>query len=669
MNIRAIIDYETRSKINLKKSGAIVYAKDVSTSIFCVGYKINDGPSKLWIPERAAMPDDLWQAFLHGDLVAHNAAFERAITAYTLTRYPLLTKEQREFLSAIPISSWHCLAAKAAMAALPRALEGAAKALSLPVLKDDKGSKLIKKYSKPRKPSKHNPSLWWSDKDDLRGIYRYCLTDIDVEYLVDQALPDLIDAEKKIWALDQKINDRGILVDIPLVKNILALATEETKHITKRVQELSGGEVEGPNKVAKMLLWVNARGANLANLQAATIRDRLEADDLDDDVRKMLILRQSGSKTSIKKYISMLHAVGSDHRARELLLYAGAIPTARWSGKRIQPQNFPRPTIKDLNHEEAASLIRTGDLSLIKKRYGKTKVMDLLSSFTRCVLIASPGKELYCADFAAIEARIAFWVANHTEGVKAFREGRKLYEEMAAEAFGCDIEWLLTKEGKESLERFVGKESVLGCQYGLGWAKFLKNCHQKGVKQVTPEMAKRAVNTYRKVHHPIPTFWASIERAAVQALRHPGKRYTVTKVSVYVSGDWLCIKLPSGRRLRYFKPRLSSKQLSNGTVVPEIRYWTVDGYTRKWVEVSIWGGVFTNHIVQGISRDLMANAMGNIEGADYQMLISVHDEALAERDKGTGSVKEFVRLMTKLPAWAKGAPVTAEGWTGARYRK
>jgi len=302
-------------------------------------------------------------------------------------------------------------------------------------------------------------------------------------------------------------------------------------------------------------------------------------------------------------------------------------------------------------------------LTWIRRSYGDP--MKVFSSITRGMLIASPGKELFCADFAAIEARVAFWLAEHEEGVKAFLENRKLYEEMASEAFGIPIEEIT----KESLERFVGKESVLGCQYGLGWAKFLKNCHQKGVKQVTSEMAKKAVYTYRKVHWPVPAFWSAIENACIKAILNPGKRYKVTKVTAYMSEQWLCVKLPSGRRLRYFKPRVTQKQLSGGRMVPEIRYWTVDSYTRQWVETQIWGGPLTNHCVQGISRDLMVNGVFNIEEAGYEFLLSVHDEGLAEREKGLGNVKEYVSLMTRLPAWAKGCPVTAEGWSGPRYKK
>ena len=255
--IECVLDYETRSAAPLEKCGAIVYAEHPSTSIFCLGYQINNGEPELWIPERGPMPQDLWEAFKWGVLIAHNAAFERAITKYTLTRYDCLTGYQKQMLWGLQPNRWKCLAAKAAMSALPRKLEGAAEAMGLLTQKDTVGNRLIKKYSKPRKPSKKNPSLWWSDKKDLRRIYQYCLTDVKAEAELNRALPDLTPFEQSVWELDQKINDRGVLIDIPAVKTVLSLVDEEMNNITKRVQKLSQGEIESPNQRNKILKWLN----------------------------------------------------------------------------------------------------------------------------------------------------------------------------------------------------------------------------------------------------------------------------------------------------------------------------------------------------------------------------------------------------------------------------
>lgn len=661
--MRGVLDFETRSTVDLKKTSATEYAKHDTTSIFCLGYKIDDGDTFIWIPERAPMPDDLWECFKSGILVAHSSSFERAVAKYTLPRYPLITPEQRDVLENLSPSRWRCSAAKAAASSLPRSLGEACRVLGLSAQKNKEGHRLMLKHSKPRKPSKNNPKLWWDDKSERRQIYIYCIEDVQAEYILDQELPDLSKEEQKVWELDQKINDRGVLLDIPTVKIILNMISEEIGNIKKKVVSLSNGTIQSATQRQLVLDWVNARGADMTNLQSQSIRDKLEEHDLSDSVRSMLSYRQWSSKTSTGKYISMLKAVGDDNRARETLLYCGASVTGRWSGKRLQLQNMPRSSVKNFNSDEAIKLIKSGGLTAIRKKYGENKVMDVLSSSIRGMIIASPDNELYCADFAAVEARLAFWMAEHEDGIQAYIEGKKLYEEMAANIFDMNIEDV----GKDSLERFVGKSVILGAQYGIGPPKFLKTCHQLGMKRVTLEIAKKAVYTYRKVHAPIPAIWKALEIACVQAIREPGEHFQVTKVDIYVKGRFLNIKLPSGRRLRYFKPRLSQKQLAGGRMVPVIHHWAIDNH--QWSEVATWSGVIFNNIIQGIARDLMAFAMTNIEKAGYKMLATIHDEALAERKIGEGSIKDFISLMSKLPSWAEGAPITSDGWTNLRYKK
>lgn len=670
MELEATIDYEARSRLNLPKVGAINYSKHDSTSIFCLAYKVNDGPVKLWIPERAPMPPELWRVFRskRGKIIAHNAAFERAMTKWCLPRYPLLTDEQRECLRSLPPSRWRCTAAKAAASSLPRNLEGACHALRLPTRKDMRGSKLIKKYMKPRKPSKNNPKEWWDDKRELRAIYRYCMTDVQAEYELDQALPDLTEQEQIIWEFDQLINDRGIRIDIPTVRLILGMISDEMKLIDDRVRKLSHDTIGSASQRAKVLAWVNERGAAMPNLKAETIRDWLEGKDLSPRVREMLTYRRDSSRTSTGKYKAMLAAVGSDERARELFLYCGAQPTARWASKRIQLQNMPRVTIKGFNSDEAIELIKSGGLPAIRKKYGPDKVMDVLVSSIRGMMIASFGRDFFCADSAQIEARIAFWVAGHEDGIKAFLEERKLYEEMASEAFGIPLD----EVEKDSLERFVGKESVLGCQYGMGWKKFMSQCHKKlddpKIRlKVDAEVSKKAVYSYRRVHWPVPEAWRKLENTVVRAIRNPGKQYKACRCIIYCKDNFLNIKLPSGRRLRYFRPRVSSKQLASGRMVPQIHHWGIE--LHQWCETIIWGGILFNHIVQGIARDLLAFWIQLIEESGYKMVLHAHDECLAERDKGAGDLKRYIGLMTKLPPWAKGAPIKAEGWQGERYRK
>lgn len=303
-------------------------------------------------------------------------------------------------------------------------------------------------------------------------------------------------------------------------------------------------------------------------------------------------------------------------------------------------------------------------LEKIRAEFGSP--MNVFSSLIRAMFIASPGCEFFCGDFSGVELRLLFWVAEHEEGLQRIREGVDLYRDMAAYLFSLPINTIT----KESRERFIAKESVLACGYGMGFSKFLITCHSKGAKDVDEELAKKAVYAYRKKHHPVPTLWKNVETAVIEAIRYPGTAYTLNKVTIYVKDNFLNIKLPSGRRLKYFKPRLAQKMLGGGRVVSEIRHWGMDPKTHQWVEMATWGGVLVNNIIQGISRDLMANAMVKIEEGGYQFLLSIHDEGLSERKKGEGSQKSYLSLMAdNLPKWAEGAPIAAEGWVGDRYRK
>lgn len=679
--IECTLDYETRSMVDLKTSGATKYARDESTSILCIAYKINSGPTKLWIPERGPMPEDLWNAFQYAVLIAHNAGFERMITKWCLSRYDTVTDKQKIFLFNIAISRWKCTAAKAAFASLPRALGNACGALDLSVKKDKEGHRLMLKYSKPRKPSKNNPKIWWDNKKELRRIYSYCITDVKAEYELDQSIPDLSESEQAIWELNELINERGILIDVPTVKLILAMVAEENKLVAKRVQSLSNGEIEKATQTAKVLEWLNERGAKLPNLKAPTIKDALETE-LSRDVRLMLEYRQTSSKTSTKKYHAMLKAVDKDARARELIMYYGATPTGRMAGKRIQPQNFPRPTIKNFNSDEAIKLIQTGGLKAIRQKYGATKVMDVLASSIRGMLIPTPGYEFFCADFAAVEARLAGWFAASITGTDTmlsdFNQDKKIYEEMAGFAFSLPPSVYLSKEFKDTLERFVGKESILGCQYGMGAVKFLVQCHNKGMKSVTKKIAEKAVKAYRSKYREIPETWKALERIIIAAVTNKNEVYELGNLKIYCKGRFLNIKLPSGRRLKYYEPSIRQKRNRWGGLSSEIRYyawdWGINPETGKkkkmWKEITSWGGIFFNHVVQGTARDLMMCGIKNIEDAKYKFLLSVHDEGLSERKIGKGSVEEYIELMCgNLPAWAKGAPIKAEGWKGMRYRK
>lgn len=294
--------------------------------------------------------------------------------------------------------------------------------------------------------------------------------------------------------------------------------------------------------------------------------------------------------------------------------------------------------------------------------------MSVFSSLLRSMIVAPKGYVLDVADYAAIEARVLFWVAKHADGIKAFKDGRKLYEELATDIFNVPLPKVTTDQ------RFVGKQATLGCGYGMGFKKFEDTCRQLG-QEVSEELAQTAVRTYREKHKPVVKLWSNLERAAVAAIQNPGKKYSINYTSWYVSGDFLWCQLPSGRRLAYYGPRVAMeppKWDRHGEKRPRVYHWGVDSRTRKWCESPTYGGKLTENVVQAISRDLMGEAMLRIEAhGAWRIVLSVHDELVAERDlrRKDASTELFCKLMATVPDWAEGAPVKVEGWSGLRYRK
>jgi DNA polymerase len=285
--------------------------------------------------------------------------------------------------------------------------------------------------------------------------------------------------------------------------------------------------------------------------------------------------------------------------------------------------------------------------------------MEILSGMLRGCIVPSEGKKFYCGDYASIEVRVLFWLSDHKSGLKAYLEGRDLYREMAAVIYGVPLD-KVTKEQRE-----VGKRAILGAGYGLGAKRFAETCKTYGM-EVSDELAERAVKAYRKIHYPVVRLWHNYERAAVMAIENPGKAYTINKCRFFVKGKFLFAQLPSGRRLAYYGARIDvvpsfygpRKRLSHMGVNPK---------TRQWARESTWGGKLTENIDSACARDNMAGAMFALENAGYEIVLTVHDEILAEH--ASGDVKQFEKLMAIEHSWTNGLPVKVDAWTGPRYRK
>lgn len=659
-----VLDYETYSDVNLKHTGAYEYSVHPSTDVICLAFKIGtretlrQSPTHTWSP---AAPSHTIQLLLSAFqdtgtiLVAHNALFEQVITRHVLGRIC----HTQAYLRDIPPSRWVCTASLAAALALPRNLEGAALALNLPVQKDMDGRRLILKWCKPRKATKNNAAVRHDDPVELERLIKYCATDVDTETELFLRVPPLTPKERKVWELDQVINLRGFKVDRPLVENVLGMIAEETRVLNQRTEELSLGVLSSATQRDGVLTWLEDNGVFLPNLQKKTVEDAVREELVSGDALEMLKLRLAVSKTSTAKYEAFEKRSRSDGRVRDILVYHTA-STGRWGGAGVQPQNFPRGNIKDTY--QAAELLAAGDLEMVRLIYGEP--MSVFSSCLRSMIVAPEGRVFDVADYAAIEARVLFWVAGHQAGIRAYEEKRDLYRELASVIFGVDA-------GDVSpSQRFVGKTATLGCGYSMGAKKFAASCKALG-QEVGEELAEAAVKAYRSTHRPVTLLWSNIERAAVAAVQNPKKKFTINKTTWYVRDGFLWCILPSGRRLAYSTPTVTYEKTPWGDEKrPVLWHYGVDPLSRKWVNARTYGGKLTENIVQAISRDLMAEAMLRIEKTGiWEIVLSVHDELVAERGDDEGSNETFCQLMAEVPEWGKGCPVAVEGWCGTRYKK
>ena len=649
------LDVETRSAVNLKRVGPSVYAEHPSTDLWCACWAIGDGAIQTWRPGDPP-PTELVEHVAAGHpLVAHNAmSFERVIWRHVLAaRYgwPEPTLEQ-----------WHCTGALAAAMALPRSLDEAARALGLPAQKDIAGHRLMLQMARPRLIEPDGSIVWWDVPDKVARLIAYCRQDVEVERALHRRLRSLSDAEREVFLLDARINERGVAVDLELVEAAEALVAETQAQLDAEMRQLTGGVVEAATQSARLLTWLRARGVEAESVDKPAVAELLGTD-LPDDVRRVLEVRAEAARSSTAKLKAFRARTCRDGRLRDNLLYHGA-GTGRWSGKGVQLQNLPRPSIIADTEAAITAIRRARRPWWIDAFYGPP--MGVVSDCLRGMLIASPGMELIAADFAAIEARVLAWFAGQRDLIRLFATGGDAYRHMAAEIYGRSADAI----AKGSVERQLGKQAVLGCGYGLGAPKFRTTCAKAGI-QIDEALAERVVQTYRTTNDRIVALWRELEDAALRAVEQPGLTVPAAagRVRFRIKGDFLWLILPSGRPLAYAKPRIEDVETPWGELRPQVTYLGVNSVTRAWERQSAYGGKWTENVVQAVARDLLAAAMLRLEQAGYRIVLSVHDEIVAEVPAGVGSVEEFEAIMCQLPDWAEGCPVAAEGWRGLRYRK
>lgn len=686
MATEVVIDFESASACDLKAAGAWRYAEDPTTEIICAAFIWTGlGQPALWLPEH--MRDtELWD-MAHDPAVifiAHNAGFEKAIWRNIMV--PLYSFPD------IPNSRWRDAMASCAMRVLPQQLERALQVLRLPHQKDMEGSRITKALSRPNRKGYYERS-----PEKLQRVYEYCRQDIRGEVDLWQRLGPLPPGEHAVWLLDQRINERGIRLDMEFVRAAQRVVDRATVPLAAEFREITGG-LEFTQR-DKIMQWLVGLGVwEVANLKKETL-DTILGDEDDDSaegyesladdeakgikagrvqlpisVHRALSIRKLIGSASIKKLKRMEACVCSDGRVRGTLQYHGAGP-GRWAGRLLQPQNFPRGTLKKIKPAVAVEAIMTGDPEVVEMLLGVPPIEAVLSSL-RHAIVASPGRKIVAGDLAGIEARIVLALAGQHDKTALMASGADVYIDVALDIykmprFDISDKVLVERFKEEHLqERTIGKNTVLGCGFGMGKDKF----HDRYCPHQTIEFAEKVITTYRKEWAPcVPKLWYGLEDAVVRTV-HDGLPNEAYGVRFVLEDGWLTARLPSGRKLWYYSPKPTKRLMPWSTPEePDIRrgYSYMAQKMGRWIPIDGYGGLITENVVQALARDIMVAAMFKCEKEGLPIVMTVHDEIVCEPEETGPDHTVLKQIMLDTPDWVKsiGVPVDAECWSGDRYKK
>ena len=631
--------------MDLVKCGVYAYADSPAFAVLLFAYSFDGGETQIIdLAQGEKLPAEVEDAIFDASVTktAYNANFERTCLSRHFGRY-------------LPPESWHCSAVQAAMLALPRSLEDVGRVLGLDEQKMKEGKELIRYFCVPCRPTKanggrtrnlpcHAPEKWELFKT-------YCKRDVDVEKSIRKKLHNfpIPESEMGLYRLDQRINDRGVLVDMGLVEQAIACERLHKEVVAKRAYELTG--LENPNSVAKLKGWLGDQGMEAESLSKKAVAEMIA--ETDGEVEELLKLRLLMAKTSVKKYEAMERSVCSDGRAHGMLMFYGANRSGRWSGKIVQIQNLPQNHIADL--ELARELVKQGRFADVEMLYDSTP--NVLSELIRTAFIPKPGCRFVVADFSAIEARVLAWLSGEQWRLDVFTSHGKIYEASASAMFHVPVEEIT----KTSPLRQKGKISELALGYG-GSTGALISMGALDMGLAEDELSP-LVAAWRKANPHITQFWWDVDAAAVKAVTEKQKTKAGRIIFEYKSGI-LFITLPSGRKLSYVKPRMAVNKFGRDGL-------TYEGISenKKWSRIETYGPKLVENIVQGTARDLLAEAMQRVEGKGYPIVMHCHDEIIAEVPEGGGSVEEMCGLMAIQPAWAEGLPLRADGYECRFYQK
>ena len=638
-------DIECFSDVDLIKCGVYAYADSPAFEILLFAYSFDGGETQIIdLAQGEKLPAEVEEAIFDVSVTktAYNANFERTCLSKHFGRY-------------IPPESWHCSAVQAAMLALPRSLEDVGRVLGLDEQKMKEGKELIRYFCVPCKPTKanggrtrnlpcHAPEKWELFKT-------YCKRDVDVEKSIRRKLHNfpIPESEMELYRLDQRINDRGVLVDMGLVEQAIACERLHKEVVTKRAYELTG--LENPNSVVQLKGWLGDMGMEAESLSKKAVAEMIA--ETDGEVEELLKLRLLMAKTSVKKYEAMERSVCSDGRVHGMLMFCGANRTARWSGKIVQLHNLPKNYISDL--ELARNLVKQGRFEDIELLYDSTP--NVLSELIRTAFIPKPGCRFVVADFSAIEARVLAWLSGEQWRLDVFTSHGKIYEASASSMFHVPMEEIT----KGSPLRQKGKLAELGLGFGgASGALISMGALDMGL---TEDELPPLVAAWRKANPHITQFWWDVDAAAIKAVTEKQKTKVGRIIFEYKSAI-LFITLPSGRKLSYVKPRMAVNRFGRDGL-------TYEGISenKKWSRIETYGPKLVENIVQGTARDLLAEAMLRVEKKGYPIVMHCHDEIIAEVPEGTGSVEEMCEVMAVQPEWAAGLPLRADGYSCSFYQK
>ncbi|WP_442900614.1 DNA polymerase [Gemmiger sp.] len=639
-------DLETYSSVDLTKCGVYRYCESEDFEILLAAYSIDGGAVQVTdLACGEKLPQEILDA-LEDETVekwSFNSQFER-ICLSRLLGYPA-----GDYLAP---ASWRCSMVWASTLGLPRSLESVGAVLGLEKQKLTEGKDLIRYFCVPCRPTKANGgrtrNLPEHDPEKWERFKAYNLRDVETEMQIQERLsrfpvPDFIWEE---YQLDQEINDRGIGVDMELVRQAIAMDARSREWLTASMQELT--ELENPNSVQQMKQWLADHGLETDTLGKTAVAELVKT--APEPLREVLSLRQQLAKNSVKKYTAMENAVCADSRAHGMFVFYGANRTGRFSGRLIQLQNLYKNTMPDL--AQARALVRSGNYEALSMLY--EDIPDTLSQLIRTAFVPQDGRKLIVADFSAIEARVLAWLAGEKWVLEVFEKGGDIYCETAARMFHCRVE----KHGENAELRQKGKQATLSCGYGgsVGALKAM-GALEAGM---TEEELQPLVDSWRAANPNIVRFWWDVDRAVKDCIRQRVPTETHGLRFDYRSA-MLFITLPSGRRLAYVKPRIGENQFGGESVT----YMGVGG-TKKWERLESYGPKFVENIVQGTARDILCYAMQTLKNC--AIVAHVHDEIIIEADRRM-SVEAVCEQMGRTPPWAKGLKLRADGYECEFYQK